>query len=232
MSQNHGTEGTEHVSDAVDDASSELGRVPDEVQVGDLLDHLQQLETVVDSEGEREAVVHSIRLAERLGKNGVFGHRIEGYTTRDIAEAVIGSILISLPLLVEDGVFDIADHLLSFTSLGVPVWLAVNAVFVVVMTTGLLYWADIQRVSIYRPIFGLVPRRLLGVLLISMVTATLTMTMWGRVGNWEDPAVAIARISVIWTAAAFGAALGDILPGASKGRDISELVETLGDSNQ
>ena len=36
-------------------------------------------------------------------------------------------------------------------------------------------------------------------------------------------------VTVIWAAAALGAALGDILPGESKGQDLVELVGELGD---
>jgi hypothetical protein len=41
--------------------------------------------------------------------------------------------------------------------------------------------------------------------------------------------VALARISVVWTVASFGASLGDILPGESSGRDINDDWATLGD---
>jgi uncharacterized membrane protein len=128
-------------------------------------------------------------------------------------------VLISLPMLVEDGVFTIADHFLSVQVVGVPVWLVVNLAFTAVMTWGLLYWTEFREVQRPRPLFGLVPRRLVGVLVISLLTAVLTMSMWGRV-EWSEPGVAFARISVIWTAAAFGAALGDILPGESRGTEL------------
>jgi len=150
--------------------------------------------------------------------------RIRKFTRRDIAETFVGSVLISLPLLVEDGVFDIADHFVE-----TPAFFVLNAAFVVAMTAGLIYYADFRDVGIHRPLFGLVPRRLIAVLAISLLTATFMMTIWGRVGGWAEPDVAFARVSVIWAAAAFGGALGDILPGESPGADINDEIDRFGE---
>jgi ribosomal protein S10/uncharacterized membrane protein len=185
----------------------------------EVLDELEELEEAVDSDEEQAEVADVRRAVERLPGSTFLGERIERYTTRDVAESFVGGVLVSLPLLVEDGVLDIADHFLDSTVAGLPVWLFGNLAFIAVMTWGLLYWADFREVWNARPIFGIVPRRLLGVLSISLVTATLTMTLWGRV-SWSEPLVAFARVSVVWTAAAFGAALGDILPGESDGHDL------------
>jgi len=190
----------------------------------DVFDELDELEEVVDSQTERDEVQDVRRALERLPGGRYVGNRIDRYTTRDVAEGFVGSILLSLPLLVEDGVFDIADHFLAATVASVPVWLLGNVAFVVVMTWGLLYWTEFRNLHESDPLVGLVPRRLVGVLSISLCTAALLMTMWGRVGGWTDPALAFARISVVWTPAAFGAVLGDILPGESGGTELSELI--------
>lgn len=205
-----------------EDASVSTGSRP-HGQLDELLDELNAIRDDADPDLQ-EQIDNAIDTASEL-RTGVFGHVIKKYTTRDIAEAVVGSILLSLPLLVEDGVFDIADFFVETTVLGVPgVFLALNALFVILITIGLLYWADFQKIVPKRPFFGFIPRRLVGVLVISFMTSTMMMTMWGRVEGWEDPAIALARISCIWAAAAFGAALGDILPGPSQGVDISEKL--------
>lgn len=193
------------------------------VDIDAIRDQLENLEATVDHPQERREVRRTIGLVDRLGPQTV-REQIQKLTRRDIAETFVGSILISLPLLVEDGVFDIADHFVE-----TPVFLGINAVFVVAITGGLLYYADFRNVRVHRPIFGVIPRRLLVVLVLSFLTATFTMTLWGRVEGWEDPSVAIARISVIWAAAAFGGALGDILPGESRGTDIRDELGLLGE---
>ena len=185
----------------------------------DVFQKIEELEGIVDSEDERREVQEVRRQLERVPGGEFVRARIDRYTTRDVAEGFVGSILFSLPLLVEDGVFDIADHLLTTTAGPVPVWLVVNVAFIVVMTWGLLYWTEFREIRDPNPWFGFVPRRLVGVLVVSVLTAALTMTMWGRLA-WDDPLVAVARISVVWAAAAFGAVLGDILPGESAGTDL------------
>jgi len=193
-----------------------------------LLGQLEELEETVDSEQELEQVQSTISLAERIPGSGFLSGHIQKYTTRDVAEAVVGAILISMPMLVEDGVFDVAAYLTDRWMFGVPIFFALNVVFVVVMSIGLLYWADIREVKISNPIFGIVPRRLVGVLTASFLTATGLVFLWGRhrVGDPSDFEV-LARIVVVWTAAAFGAALGDILPGESAGYDIT--IQNLDD---
>jgi uncharacterized membrane protein len=199
---------------------------PDEPTMDDLYDQLEELEQTVDTPEERKEVDDVRRTIQRL-PGGRLTKRIDRYTTKDVAESFVGSILISLPMLVEDGVFNIADHFLENTVAGIPIWLVTNIVFVVALTWGLLYWAEFRTVLETNPFFGFIPRRLVGVLIISFLTATLTMTMWGRVGGWQEVDVALARIMVIWTAAAFGGALGDILPGESSGRSLRDVPEGI-----
>jgi uncharacterized membrane protein len=185
-----------------------------------VLDHLEDLENTVDDPEEREEVRHAISLVESLPLGG----RIEKYTTRDMAQAFVGSILFSVPLLVEGGVDEIAAHFLASTLGGMPVFFVGNVLFSVFLTGSLIYWADIRDVRVHKPLFGFVPRRLLGVLVIALLTSAFTMTLWGRV-EWSEPAVAVSRVTVVWTVASFGGALGDILPGESDGEDINEILE-------
>jgi uncharacterized membrane protein len=191
-------------------------RPGDPETVDDVLEHLEQLSRTVDDEDERAEVRQAMTMVEDISLRGA----IEKYTTRDIAQAFVGSIIFSMPFLVEDGVYEIARHLLD-----APVFLVGNAVFVVFVASGLLYWSDIRDVRVHRPIFGVIPRRLLGVLVVSFVTSAFTMALWGRLD--APPDVAFARVCVVWTAASFGAALGDILPGQSEGEDVNDVVRDL-----
>lgn len=199
--------------------------VPRETQIEDVLAKVETLEKMADTPEEKAATDRLKDLVKSIPTSKVFGRTIAKYTTRDIGEAFIGSIIIAMPLLVEDGVFDIAAHFLAVTPLGIPVFLILNFLFMLALTAAILYGSGIQQVKISRPILGFLPRRYLGIIVISLVTATLTMTLWGRVDGWEDPMVAFARISVVWTAGAFGAALGDILPGPSHGKDVGDLFK-------
>ncbi len=199
---------------------------PEHPDIDDLLNKLDALEATVDDDHERRKVRQTIAMVERMPGSKAFTSRISKYTGRDMAESFVGAVIFSLPLLVEDGVFEIAEWFVEFSPGGIPVFFIVNALFVLGMTAGLLYYADFRQVQVTKPIFGLIPRRYVGVLGVSLLTAFLMLLMWGRLHE-EDPTAIeqVARVTVIWAAAAFGAALGDILPGESTGQDVSEIFE-------
>lgn len=208
--------------DAPDAADGDSGAA-ESVTVDELRHGLDELEDTVDEPAERRAVVRARQLVDAFADEEV-ADGIRKFTRRDIAESFVGAILVSLPLLVEDGVFEIAAYLRADPR----VWV-VNVAFLFGMTVGLLYIADFREIVITRPIFGIIPRRLLSVLVVSFLTAAFMMTLWGRLEGWSDPAVALSRVSVVWTVAAFGAALGDILPGESSARDINDELDDLGE---
>lgn len=191
-----------------------------------LLDDLGELYEAVDEDHERERVTQTMEQARSLPSR--VGSSIEKYTTRDMAESLVGAIVFSLPLLVEDGVFEIATHFVQTRPLGVPVFFLGNIVFIVLVTVGLLFYTDFRDISFPNPIFGLIPRRLVGVLTISFIVAAGLMILWGRTAEGDPSSLeALSRITVIWTAAAIGAALGDILPGESRGTDVTR--DTVGE---
>lgn len=212
------------------DTAEELPEDPD---YQDLMSRLEELHDSVDDPDEREDVAHTIALVERMPGSRVFKERVLKYTSRDIAEGIIGAIIFALPLLVEDGVFIIADWFMADSLGPAPLFLSLNAVFVTAIVAGLLYYTDIREVTVRNPILGIIPRRLLGILLSSFIVTVVLMLLWGRLHE-GDPSLleALARVSVVWTASALGATLGDILPGESKGEDINDVIGTRGDEER
>ncbi|MFP4632970.1 MAG: DUF2391 domain-containing protein [Halobacteriota archaeon] len=193
--------------------------------VDDVLRHLENLSEDVDSEEYRSELDKARRMLANVPGTRV----INKYTTRDMGEAFVGGLLFSMPMLVEDGVFGIAEWFLSFWVAGVPVLFVVNAVLVGVVTAGLLYAVDIREIVITKPLFGVLPRRLVGVLGISFLTAGGALFLWGRLHSGDPSTLEmVARVSVVWSVAALGAVLADILPGESKGQDVSDLVDIPG----
>jgi len=195
---------------------------PVDYDIEDVFAQLERLEATVTSEDEQREVERTRRMLEHVPGSD----HIRKYTTRDIGEAFVGGILFALPLLVEGGVFEIAEWFTEATVGSVPVFLVTNVLFILVLTTGLLYAVDIRTVRITNPIFGFVPRRLVGVLAVSLLVAAGTMLMWGRLHEGDPTTLEqVSRITVVWAAAALGAVLGDILPGESQGQDISNLID-------
>jgi uncharacterized membrane protein len=215
------------------DARAGDGAAVEEPDIEDVLAKLDALSQTVDEPHEREKVRQTISLVERMPGTGALAERITKYTSRDMAEAFVGAILFALPLLVEGGVFEIAAWFAATTVAGVPVLLVAHVGFVLVSTAGLLYFADFRQVAIRHPIFGLIPRRYAGVLLVSLLTSAVMLLFWGRLHEGDPTALErVARIAVVWAAAAFGAGLGDILPGESQGDDLGKLDLDLGDRDE
>lgn len=179
---------------------------PDEAY-DELLDHLEELEEVADSREERRLVRESIRSARRAATPRVFGRVIRGFDLRDAGEAFVGSVVFGIPMLVEQGTLEIGEFIASN-----PVYYVLTLLLGVGIPVGILYVVDFQRVEIVNPIFGVVPRRLVGILVISFGTAAVLMTVWGRVG-WGEPWLALCQVTVTFVVMAIGASLGDILPG-------------------
>lgn len=198
----------------------------EEATAAQVVEKLESLEESVDSPDERQKARRIRRLGEGLyhleQQLGNVERRIQRYTSRDVVEAFVGSTVFSIPLLVEGGVGEIGEHFATGLVYGVPVYLLGNVAFVVAVTAGLLYYAEFREVELTY-LLGFIPRRLAAVLVISFCSAALTMAMWGRLDPTQ-PFLSLCQVSVVWTAGAFGAGLGDILPGQSEGRDLGEVV--------
>ena len=201
-SERRGRAGGSHDSDGLpfDDEDEGLQR---------LLEEFDALAETVDSPEEKERV-RAARNAAVLAADDddVFGQVIEGYDRADLAEAFLGSLLFGFPMFVEGGTNDIGAFLAAN-----PLWLVGTVVGAVGLIIGVLYVAEIQDVRVSKPILGIVPRRLVGVLGTSFGTALVMMTAWGRVG-WSEPLLAFATVVVAFVPMSVGAALGDILPGS------------------
>lgn len=196
--------------------------------IRELVDSLEEIHEETDDHEIRDELEQTIEFARGLTMpTKLFGQIVNKYTSRDLGESFVGSVIFCLPLLVEDGVFDIADFLLNTTIWNLPVYLLGNLALVALLPLAILYWADFQQLLPQKKIFGLVPRRYVGILLISLGTTIMLMTLWGRLDGWHQPGVAMARISCVWLVAALGASLGDILPGQSSGRDISNALDDV-----
>jgi uncharacterized membrane protein len=190
----------------VEDLVSELRELP--------IDETEESAAAPDGpetdEGDAPGIESVEDLLMEAHGRGLIGSRVRRLDVRDAAEAFVGSVIFASPLLVEDGIFDIANHLFGFTVRGVPLFLITNTLFVVFMTYALLEWTG-RNTDETAVLFGRIPIRLFMTLTVSFVVAAVLMTAWGRVNGWQSPVEAIARITVLWTVGTLGAALGDIL---------------------
>ncbi|MFB6094204.1 MAG: DUF2391 domain-containing protein [Halanaeroarchaeum sp.] len=176
--------------------------------VEDLIDELEDIEDAVADPASRERVTGAIETARRVDTSPVFGQVIRGFDRADFTEAVVGSLLVGVPLFMEGATVDVAAHLATN-----PLAMVATVAIVAVVTVGVVYVADIQDVRVQRAYFGVVPRRLVGVVVAAVLTAVVVMTLWGRI-EWSTPWIALNRVLVALVPMSLGTALGDILPGS------------------
>ncbi|MEF8840433.1 MAG: DUF2391 domain-containing protein [Haloarculaceae archaeon] len=176
--------------------------------MGDLFDELEALEAVVDSPEERERVRETKRMALSV-QGGTFGRVISGFDRADAAESLLGSLLFGIPMFVEGGTGEVGAFVATH-----PLYFLFTLGFALLSVVGILYVADIQDVRVRNPILGIVPRKLLGVVLVAAVTAVVMMTAWGRIDWVTRPWVSVCDVTVAFFPMAIGSALGDILPGS------------------
>jgi uncharacterized membrane protein len=178
-------------------------------EVDELLVELEALERQIDDQETRSRVRESIRIARHIDEGErTFGRVIRGFDRHDAAEALVGSVVFGIPMVIEGGTLEAGAFVATH-----PVFFFATLAFGVSLVYGLLYVAQVQDVRVVDPILGVVPRRLVGVLLIAAATAVAMMSGWGRV-DWADPWLATCQIVVCFVGMAIGAALGDILPGS------------------
>jgi uncharacterized membrane protein len=175
----------------------------------DLFDELEDLDDHVEDDEAREQLREVKELASDMQTDeATFGRVVYGFDENDLAEATLGSLLFGIPMAVEGGTLDAGAYLADN-----PLVLALNAAATVAIVYGVLYVAEFQDVRVRNRILGLIPRRLVGVIGASAVTATLLFTAWGFTQGM-GPLLAVATISVALLPMSLGAALGDILPGS------------------
>lgn len=173
----------------------------------DLLDELDAYQASLTDPQRRERIQDIIETAVDVEEPALFGRTVVGFDRGDLSEALLGSVLFSIPMMVEGGTQEVG----AFVA-GHPPFLLGTFAFAVALTVGIIYVADFQNVRVYRPIAGVVPRRLVGVVGVAMVTSLALSTAWGRV-DWADPWLALCHCAVAFVPMVIGAALGDILPG-------------------
>jgi uncharacterized membrane protein len=180
----------------------------DPPDMGDLFDEIEALEAVVDTPEERERVRETKRMMLRV-QRGTFGRVISGFDRADAAESLLGSLLFGIPMFVEGGTGEVGEFIATH-----PLYFLGTLAFAVLSVVGILYVAEFQDVRVRNPIFGLVPRKLLGVVAVAAITAVVMMTAWGRVDWAARPWISLCDVTVAFFPMAIGSALGDILPGS------------------
>jgi hypothetical protein len=177
---------------------------PEDPRLEDAIDELKHLEEPVDPPEERERVRGAMRTLRRT-RPRPFGRLRSVFGLRDVGEALVGSVLFFIPMVVKDGTLDAGAHIAT-----PPLVLAFTAVVGVGLVVRILRAVEFETVQADL-LFGVLPVRLLGLPGVAVVSAFLLLTVRGRV-DWAEPQVAAGQTLVTALMMAVGASLGDILP--------------------
>jgi len=172
---------------------------------GDVLDDLEELEELVDSDAEREQVREAMRTARRADRRRVVGRIRDSFDVRDAGEAVVGSFVFGIPMVVEGGTLEIGEAIAD----SVPA-MALTGLLGLAFVWGVLHAARFEAIEADL-LFGVIPLRLVSIVVIAGSLSVGLMTLWARV-DWSEPAVAFAQCLVTGVVMAVGASLGDVLP--------------------
>lgn len=163
------------------------------------------LEDIVDTPEERDQVRETMQTARRVRRGRVYTGFKSAFDSRDVGEALVGSFIVGIPMIVEDGTLDVGRYIV-----GNMLYFGLTVFFGIALTVGILHAARFEEIEADM-LFGFVPLRLISLLAISSITAVGLMTIWGRV-DWTTPQVALGQVTVTAMVMTVGAAIGDILP--------------------
>lgn len=176
----------------------------DDPDIDDALDELEALEDFVDSDEERQQVRDARRTLERA-RPQLFGRLRDSFDSRDAGEALVGSFIFGIPMIVEEGTLEIGSYIATR-----PLYVLATVLLGFVLVLGIFRSVEFEKVEADM-FLGVIPVRLVGILCIAGGTALVFMTIWGRV-DWATPRVAASQTLVTAVVMAVGASLGDILP--------------------
>lgn len=178
----------------------------DRPDIDDVFENLEELVEMVDSPDEREQVMETMETLRRSRSGRLVGRLRDTFDSRDVGEALVGSFVFGIPMIVEGGTLEVGAHVA-----GHPLLLALTVAFGGLLVYGILHAVAFERVRADM-LFGLVSIRLVTIPLIAVFMGFGLMTAWGRV-DWTTPLVATGQCLVTSIVMAVGASLGDVLPG-------------------
>lgn len=179
--------------------------LPEDPDIEDAIEQLEELGELVDRDVERRQVDRTIRVLQRAGRPRLVGRFTEGFGLDDAGEALVGAVVFGIPMIVEDGTLTIGEFIAARAA-----YFVLTVGFGLLAIVGILQAVDFAQVE-EDLILGVVPRRLVGIVLIAVGAAAFLMTVWGRV-SWADPWLATCQVTVVAVVMGLGGAIGDIVP--------------------
>lgn len=178
----------------------------DRPDIDDVFEELEELAEMVDSSDEREQVLETMQTLRRSRSSRLVGRVRDTFDSRDVGEALVGSFVFGIPMIVEGGTLEVGEYIATR-----PALLVLTLAFGATLVYGILHAVEFERIR-EDMLFGIVSIRLVIIPLIAGVMGFGLMTIWGRT-DWSTPMIATGQCIVTSIVMAVGASLGDVLPG-------------------
>ena len=191
----------------MDRTDADRAATDDPPDIDDVFEELEELAELVDSPDEREQVMETMQTLRRSRSDRLVGRLRDTFDSRDVGEALVGSFIFGIPMVVEEGTLEVGAHIATH-----PVLLGLTLAFGATLVYGILHAVGFDRIR-EDMLFGVVSIRLVTIPLIAVLMGFGLMTVWGRV-DWTTPMIAAGQCLVTSTVMAVGASLGDVLPGS------------------
>jgi uncharacterized membrane protein len=171
---------------------------PDDDDLEELVDDLEDLEATADSPAERRAIRDAASRLRRLSTGRIFG-------VDDLAQQAVGGIILSAPFVVTEEVWSLA------AGMNAVQW-AITVFMVVVIGYGTLYRADDDRDPDSEESIAGLPTRFVSLLLVSYLSVTVLAFVFDAPATFgAAPATTGKAISIGAIFSVVGAATADSL---------------------
>lgn len=173
---------------------------PDDGDVEELLDRLEELEETVDSPEQRRVVRRTISTLDRLSARRIFG-------LDDLVQQIVGGVVLSAPFVVTEEVWNLAASMNSIQ------WI-IAVIIVITIGYGTLYRADDERDAEGEESVAGLPLRFVSLLLISYLSVAMLAFLFDAPTTFgATPPTTAKAISIGAIFSVVGAATADSLFG-------------------
>jgi len=192
----------EEIGEDVDKIIEEVGDIKKEVDetgedVEDIKEDLEELKE--DIGAIRKTFTRGKKIMTRVATSVL----PTKFTFKDVAQQIVGAMILSAPFVVTEEVWNLANNL---DAVHIIALISITILFDIL----LFYYTKYQQLE-YKSFF-LFPKRIISILIVTYVTSTVVLTVFGVIGGQiQDPVWAAKLVIMVGLFANIGAGTADLI---------------------
>lgn len=192
----------DEIGEDVDKIIEEVGDIKKEVdETGDDVEELKEdIEEIKENIGAiRKTFTKGKKIVSRVATSVIPSK----FTTKDIAQQIVGATILSAPFSVTEEVWNLANNL---TTLHIIALISITILFDIL----LFYYARYQHLE--EKSFILFPKRIISLIIVTYITSTVVLSVFGVIGGQiQDPVWAVKLVVMVGLFANIGAGTADLI---------------------